>query len=174
MGSSMGGKTTPLAERKSPPKKKATKKPATKTHITAASVPAFIASVENETRRKDAETLLKLYEKATGWKPKMYGPTIVGFGQCTYTYDSGHSGEMPVTAFSPRGSNLVIYSGAYPDQPEAQAVLQKLGKHKTSKGCIYINKLADVDMSAFEKLIKVGVANMKKKAKENGWPLSGT
>ena len=54
----------------------------------------------------------------------MYGPTIIGFGQCTYTYDSGHSGDMPVTGFSPRGSNLVIYSGAYPEQPEAAAILQ--------------------------------------------------
>ncbi len=165
----MGGKTTPLAERKAAPKKK----PATKTHITSASVPAFIAGVENETRRKDAETLLKFYEKVTGWKAKMYGPTIVGFGKCTYTYDSGHSGEMPVTAFSPRGANLVIYSGAYPEQPEVAAILKTLGKYKASKGCVYINKLADVDIAVFEKLIRTGVANMKKKAKENGWPLSG-
>lgn len=170
----MGGKTTPVAARTSAPKKKPAKKAATKTHITSASVPDFIAAVQNKTRRKDAETLLKLYEKITGWKARMYGPTIIGFGKCTYTYDSGHSGDMPVTGFSPRGAALSIYSGIYPGEPEAQAILATLGKHKASKGCVYINKLADVDMKAFEKLIKAGVANMKNKARENGWPLSGT
>lgn len=92
----------------------------------------------------------------------------------TYTYDSDHSGDAPVVGFSPRGAALSIYSGMYADQPECQAILKTLGKHKKAKACIYINKLADVDMAAFEKLIRTGLANMKKKAKENGWPLSGS
>lgn len=169
----MGGKTT-STPKKAPPKKKAAKKPATKTHATAASVPAFIAAVDNDTRRADAEVLLKLFEKATGWKATMWGPTIIGFGKYTYTYDSGHSGDMCVTGFSPRGAALSIYGGLYPEQPEAQAILKNLGKHKSSKACVYINKLADVDLKVLEQLIKAGVANMKKKAKENGWPLAGS
>lgn len=169
----MGGKTTPLAQRKSPPKKKVAKA-ATKTHATSASVPAFIAAVENETRRADAETLLKVYAKATGWKPKLWGPTIIGYGAYTYTYDSGHSGDAPVVGFSPRGAALSIYSGMYADQPECQAILKTLGKHKMAKACIYINKLADVDTAVLEKLIRNGVASMKKRAKENGWPISGS
>ena len=169
----MGGKTTPVAERKSAPKK-AAKKAAMKTHVTGVSVSAFIDAVENETRRADAETLVKLFEKATGWKARMWGPTIIGFGAYTYTYDSGRSGDMCVTGFSPRGGSLSIYGGLYPDQPEAQAILKNLGKHKSSKACIYINKLADVDLKVLEQLIKAGVANMKKVSKENGWPLSAT
>ena len=84
----------------------------TKTKPTKVSVKDFIAKVPNETRRKDAQVLLKLFEKVTGWKAQMWGPTIVGFGKYTYTYDSGHSGDSCVLGFSPRGSNLVIYSGA--------------------------------------------------------------
>jgi len=168
----MGGKATSATNKATP--KKAAKKPATKTHATAASVPAFIAAVENETRRADAETLLKVYAKATGWKPKMWGPTIIGYGSYTYTYGSGHSGEAPVVGFSPRGAALSIYSGMYADQPECQAILKTLGKHRTAKACIYINKLADVDMAAFEKLIRTGVANMKQLTKTKGWTLSGS
>jgi Domain of unknown function (DU1801) len=145
-----------------------------KTKPTRLSVKDFIANVPNETRRKDAEVLLKLYEKVTGWKPQMWGPTIVGFGKYTYTYDSGHSGDMCVVGFSPRGSSLSIYSGIYPDQPEAAAILKTLGKHTHGKGCVYINKLEDVDLKAFEKLLKAGLANMKKMAKEKGWPLAAT
>lgn len=154
--------------------KKAAKKAATKTHATPASVPAYVAAVESDTRRADAETRLKVYQKVTSWKPKMWGPTIIGYGSYTYTYDSGHSGDAPVVSFSPCGAALLICSGVYADRPECQAILTTLGKHKKAKVCIYINKLADVDMAAFEKLIRTGLANMKKKAKENGWPLSGS
>lgn len=157
---------------KKTPKKSAAKS-ATKTKPTKVSVKDFIAAVPNETRRKDAETLLKLYEKATGWNAQMWGPTIVGFGKYTYTYESGHSGDMCVTGFSPRGASLSIY-GMYPDQPEAQAILKSLGKHKSSKACVYINKLEDVDLKVLEKFIKAGVANMKKVSKEKGWPMAAT
>jgi hypothetical protein len=152
----------------------AAKKTKLKTKPTKVSVRDFIAAVPNETRRKDAETLLKVFEKVTSWKPQMWGPTIVGFGKYSYTYDSGHSGDMCVVGFSPRGSSLSIYSGIYPEQPEAATILKTMGKHTHGKGCIYINKLADVDMKAFEKLIKTGVANMKKVTKEKGWPLEAT
>jgi len=146
----------------------------TKTKITKVTPKDFVANVPNETRRKDAEVLLKLFEKVTGWKAKMWGPTIVGFGKYTYTYDTGYTGDMCVMGFSPRGSSLVVYNGAYPDDPKAAAILKGLGKHKTSKACLYVNKLADVDMKVLEKLLDYGLSNMKKTAKEKSWPLSGT
>jgi hypothetical protein len=142
----------------------------TKTKATKVKVKDFIASVENDTRRADAEKLLKLFEKVSGWKAQMWGPTIVGFGRYTYTYDSGHSGDMSVMGFSPRGSSLSIYSGM--NAEEAAPYLKALGKHKVSKACIYINKLEDVDMAAFEKLLKAGLASMKKSAKAKGWPIA--
>jgi hypothetical protein len=146
----------------------------TKTKATKVSVKDFIANVPNETRRKDAETLLKLFGKVTGWKAQMWGPTIVGFGKYTYTYDSGHSGSICVVGFSPRGASLSIYSGIYAGKPEAAPHLKGLGKYKTGKGCLYINKLEDVDMKVFEKFIMVGLAHMKKEAKAKGWPIEAT
>jgi hypothetical protein len=145
-----------------------------KTRATGVSVKDFIAKVPNETRRKDALVLLKLFEKVTGWKPQMWGPTIVGYGSYTYTYDSGHSGTICAVGFSPRASSLSIYCGLYAGQPEAAPYLRGLGKYKTGKGCLYINKLEDVDMTVFEKLIKAGVANMKKEAAAKGWKISPT
>jgi hypothetical protein len=145
-----------------------------KTKATKVSVKDFIAKVPNETRRKDAQTLLKLFEKVTGWKAQMWGPTIVGFGTYTYTYDTGHTGTVCVVGFSPRAASLSIYGGMYAGEPEAAPFLKGLGKYKTGKGCLYINKLDDVDLDTLEKLIKAGVANMKKVAKAKGWPLAGT
>ena len=142
----------------------------TKTKITTASVKDFIAAVPNDTRREDAQTLLKLFEKISGAKAKMFGPTIVGFGRYTYTYETGHSGDAPVLGFSPRASNLVIYSGI--DHAETAPLLKALGKHKVSKACIYINKLSDVDMPTLEKLLKAGLATSKRSAKAKGWPIS--
>jgi hypothetical protein len=139
----------------------------TKTKPTAVSVKAFIQAVENDARRADAAALVKLFESATGWKAKMWGPSIIGFGRYAYTYDSGHSGEMCVTGFSPRKANLVIYPGLYAD--EAAEFLKKLGKHKSSKACVYINRLSDIDLVVLEKLIKAGVASVKKK-----WPVSAS
>jgi hypothetical protein len=143
-----------------------------KTKATKVSVKDFIANVPNETRRADAQALLKLFEKVTGWKAQMWGPTIVGFGSYAYTYDSGHTGKMCAIGFSPRSTNLVIYSGV--DPTEAAQLLKALGKHKISKACIYINKLADVDMAALEKVVKAGLTATKKLCQEKGWPVAAT
>ncbi len=143
-----------------------------KTKVTKVSVKDFIAKVPNETRRKDAQVLLKLFEKVTGWKAQMWGPTIVGFGRYDYLYESGTKGSACVVGFSPRGSSLSIYGGMYAGQPEAEPYLKSLGKYKTGKGCLYINKLDDVDMAAFEKFLKAGLATMKKVAKDKSWPVS--
>ena len=132
--------------------KAATKKKATlKTAPTAKSVSAFIADVENETRRRDAKTLLALMKKITGEKPKMWGPTIIGFGEHHYRYESGREGDMLNVGFSPRKANTVLYvMGSIADDDPLR---DKLGKYKTGSACLYVNKLEDVDMTVLEKII---------------------
>lgn len=144
----------------------------TKTKATKTNVKDFIASVENETRRKDAVTLLKLFAKATGWKAQMWGPTIIGFGRYKYTYETGHTGEICVVGFSPRKANLAIYQHPDPSGKTAE-LLAELGKHKGGlDSCLYINKLADIDLGVLEKVIKLGVSTLKKTAAEKNWPVS--
>ena len=99
----------------------------TKTKPTKVPVADFIAAVENDTRRTDAKTLVKLFKDVTGWKPVMYGPTIIGFGLYHYTYETGHSGAACVVGFNPRKAHLVIYAFDFVGKAE---LLQKLGKHK--------------------------------------------
>jgi Domain of unknown function (DU1801) len=138
-----------------------------KTKPTKTSVRDFIASVENDTRREDAKTLLDLFKKTTGWKARMWGPTIVGFGVYHYTYDTGHSGTSPAVAFSPRTANLVIYVFDFPDKAQ---LLKKLGKHKGGiKQCLYLNKLADVDLAVLAKILRGGVAQARK-----AWPVTAS
>jgi Domain of unknown function (DU1801) len=136
-----------------------------KTKPTKVSVRSFISGVENETRRKDAKVLLTLFQKTTGWKPKMWGPTIVGFGTYHYTYETGHSGSSCVVGFSPRKANLVFYVFGFPGKAD---LLQTLGKHKGGlKGCLHINKLADVDLAVLEKILRAGVVATRKT-----WPVT--
>ena len=127
-----------------------------KTKPTEVSVSTFIDAIEDEGRRADAKTLIKLMRSATGEKPKMWGPSIVGFGTHHYKYESGREGDMPIACFSPRKSELVLYSMMNFDG--ADTLLSKLGKHKTGKGCVYIKRLADVNQSVLEKLIQKSVA----------------
>jgi hypothetical protein len=138
-----------------------------KTKLTQVNVKDFIAAVENDTRRNDAITLLKLFAKVTGWKAKMWGPTIVGFGAYHYTYDSGHSGSICAVGFSPRKTNLVIYVADFPGKEE---LLKKMGKHKGGlQQCLYINKLADVDLAVLEQILKSGVIEIEKT-----WPVTAS
>jgi hypothetical protein len=140
---------------------------AIKTRPTPVKPKDFIAAIDNETRRKDGQALLKLFAKLTGWKAKMWGPTIVGFGAYHYTYDSGHSGSICAVGFSPRKANLVIYAGT---GPRTAALLKKLGKHKGgNQQCLYINKLADVDLDVLEEIVRVGLAQTKKT-----WPVTAS
>lgn len=140
---------------------------ATKTKLTAVSVPDFIAAVENDTRRNDAVVLAKLLKAITGWKPRMWGPSIIGFGAYHYTYDSGHSGSICAIGFSPRKASLVIYVADFPGK---EALLAQLGKHKGGlKQCLYINKLADVDMKVLEKILIGGLAEIRKT-----WPVTAS
>ncbi|MGB9359888.1 MAG: DUF1801 domain-containing protein [Acidimicrobiia bacterium] len=130
-----------------------------KTQITDVDPGSFVASVEHATRRSDAETLLEMMTRVTGCAPKMWGPSIVGFGRYHYQYDSGREGDFMLTGFSPRKSNLVIYT--MPGYEDSEDQLAALGKHKLGKSCLYINKLSDVDLDVLEGIIAEGVATMR-------------
>ena len=130
-----------------------------KTQITDVDPGAFIAAVENATRRADAETMLDLMSRVTGCEAKMWGPSIIGFGRYRYRYDSGRTGEFMLTGFSPRKANLVIYT--MPGYEEMDEQLVELGKHRLGKSCLYINKLADVDLAVLEQIVADGVATVR-------------
>ena len=122
-----------------------------KTQKTGASVDEFMASVEKRRRREDGLTLLHMMKEVTGLEPEMWGPSIVGFGDYHYQYDSGREGDMPLTGFSPRSRSLSLYIMAGFD--EYDNLLNRLGKHRIGASCLYINKLADVDMGVLRDLI---------------------
>jgi hypothetical protein len=124
-----------------------------KTKPTKISVAAFIDSITDQGRRADAKALVKLMQKAAGEKPKMWGPSIIGFGSHHYVYDSGREGDMPVVAFSPRKAATVLYGLS-----SAEALLPKLGKHTRGKGCVYIKKVSDVDQNVLETMVAKAVA----------------
>jgi hypothetical protein len=130
-----------------------------KTKPTTVSVTAFIDAIADETRRADAKTLVKLMQRATGEKPKMWGPSIIGFGSYHYTHDSGREGDMPVACFSPRKAATVLYQMT--GFSESAALLAKLGKHTVSGGCLHIKKLADVDPKILEELVVKSVAAVR-------------
>lgn len=131
-----------------------------KTIPTKTSVTAFINAVENETRRRDAKTILAMMKKITGEKAKMWGPSIIGFGKYHYKYDSGREGDMLLVGFSPRKANIVLYVlGSIKD---SDPILKRLGKFKRGKSCLYINKLEDVDQKVLEKLVEKSYKTTKK------------
>ena len=125
-----------------------------KTVATGASVEEFLAAVENSVRREDGIRLLELMSGITGQPAEMWGPTIVGFGTYHYKYDTGREGDAPAVGFSPRKASLSLYGLTY--GPEAADLLGGLGKHKTGAGCLYVNKLQDVDESVLAELIRIG------------------
>lgn len=132
-----------------------------KTKPNRKSVQKFLGSVENERRRNDALTLLPLFEEVTGKKPVMWGDSIVGFGSYHYSQKNGQEADWPITGFSPRKQNMTVY--IMPGFDEYQDLLSKLGKHKTSVSCIYINKLADVDLSVLKEIIRQSVDEMRRR-----------
>jgi len=127
-----------------------------KTKPTSVSVAAFIETVPDDTKRADARALIKLMQSASGEKPKMWGPSIIGFGSIHYKYDSGREGDMPLIGFSPRKAASVLYG--LTGFGGSDALLAKLGKSTTGKGCLYIKKLADVDQKVLESMIAKAVA----------------
>ena len=132
-----------------------------KTLPTRKSPLAFIKAVENETRRKDALRLLEMMQEITGDPPVMWGPSIIGFGQYHYKYESGHEGDSMLVGFSPRKASLSLYVLMYLEEDDA--LLSKLGKFKRGRGCLYVNKLADIDEKVLAKIIKKSYDQTKKR-----------
>lgn len=137
-----------------------------KTKPTGVSVKAYIDALEDETRRKDCRAIAALMKRVTGCAPKMWGPSIVGFGSYHYEYASGHSGDMCLTGFSSRGREIVVYlmSGG----EEAEKLFSALGKHRRGKSCLYFKGLAGVDVTVLEKLVALCYAETRRRYPEVG------
>jgi hypothetical protein len=132
-----------------------------KTKPTGASVDDYIASRANAQQRTDCRELMGLFRKVTRHSPRMWGPSIVGYGSYRYTYESGRAGEAPLAGFAIRGRELVVYLVA--EGAEQRSLLSKLGKHKLGKSCLYFKRLADLDRSALEQLVVGSVAELKRR-----------
>jgi hypothetical protein len=128
-----------------------------KTKPTSVSVDEYIDKLDKEELRDDCRVLIKMMSKITGAPPVMWGPSIIGFGSYHYKYTSGHEGDSCLAGFAARKTNIVVY--AYHDGK----LIEKLGKHKATGGCIYIKCLADVDMKILERIVKASVATLRKK-----------
>lgn len=130
-----------------------------KTAATTKSVDDFIANLDGETKRDDAYALIKIFKSITSFEAKMWGPSIIGFGTHHYKYESGHEGDMPQAAFSPRKTAIVLYLGNFEKKEE---LLKKFGKHKATGGCVYIKKLEDADPDVLKKMITASFKAVKK------------
>lgn len=130
-----------------------------KTQFNDAAVTAFLDAVPDERKRRDSYVILEMMREITGEEPRMYGTSIVGFGNVHYKYESGREGDMPVVAFSPRKQNLTLYITTEDD--EYEALRARLGKHKVGKVCLYINKLADVDPAVLREMISHTVSTVR-------------
>ena len=128
-----------------------------KTKATEVSVADFVARVEPDQRQADARVVIDLMTRITGEPATMWGPSIIGFGVYRYRYESGREGEICRLGFSPRKPELVFYLGT--GFPGRDAMLAALGKHKTGKGCLYVKKLSDVDMSVLERMVAASWAH---------------
>jgi hypothetical protein len=127
-----------------------------KTKRTKLNVTTFIDAITDPARRADAKTIVKLMQDASGEKPQMWGPSIIGFGSYHYKYESGREGDMPLVGFSPRKAATVLYGVA--GASDCQTLLPKLGKHSMGKGCLYIKKLADVDQGVLQAMVGKALA----------------
>jgi hypothetical protein len=130
-----------------------------KTRQNEGNVEDFLNSIEDERKRKDAFILLEIMKTITGEEPKMWGPSIVGFGSYHYKYDSGREGDWFRTGFSPRKQNLSLY--IMDGVEKYQDLLARLGKHKIGKSCLYVNKLADVDLEVLREMIRQSMREKK-------------
>ena len=133
-----------------------------KTKPTSASVDDFIAAIENPRRRADALVSLEIYKEVTGLRPVMWGPSIIGFGSYHYVYETGREGDMPLAGFSPRKANMTYYVGD--DFEGARTLYARLGKHKKTVACLYVNKLDDVDLDVLRQIISRQYAEDSRKS----------
>jgi NADPH-dependent glutamate synthase beta subunit-like oxidoreductase len=132
-----------------------------KTKQTDASVEDYIASRANEEQRADCKALMSILERITKQQPKMWGPSIVGYGSIRYTYESGRTGEMFLAGFAIRGRELVVY--LVPEGRKQAALLSRLGKHKMGKSCLYFKRLADLDKTILEELVANSVLDVTRR-----------
>lgn len=132
-----------------------------KTKPTAASVEGYLAARGSEQQRADCRELIALLERVTGQPPRMWGPSIVGFGSYRYAYESGRSGEAPLAGFAIRGRELVVYLTCEPG--ERRPLLSKLGPHRMGKACLYFKRLADLDGSVLEGLVAGSVTEVRRR-----------
>ena len=132
-----------------------------KTKPTGASVADYIASRASAQQQADCRELMAMFKRVTLQRPRMWGPSIVGYGSYRYAYESGRTGEAPVTGFAIRGRELVVYLVA--KGPKQRALLSRLGRHKMGKSCLYFKQLADLDRSVLEELVAVAVADVKRR-----------
>lgn len=137
---------------------------ANKTQPSGQDVDAFISSVEPAAKQDDARLLDKIFQSVTGYAPVMWGPSIIGYGSYHYSYKSGREGEFLATGFSPRKARHSIY--IMPGYQDYSTILSRLGKHKLGKACLYVNKLADIDLDVLEELIHAGLTDLQKQ-----WPV---
>ncbi len=136
-----------------------------KTSKNKASPSAFINSIEDEKLRKDCKSLMKVFKETTGMKPKMWGDSIIGFGEYTYHRSNGDEGQFMACGFSPRKSGPTLY--ILPGYQDYTPLLKKIGPHKLGKCCLYLKSLEDIDLKVVAKLIKMGLKDLKKKHKTN-------
>lgn len=132
-----------------------------KTKRTGASVRDYIASRANEQQRADVRELMALLKSITGQPPKMWGPSMVGYGSQRYTYESGRTGEVPLACFAIRGRDLVVY--VYADSRKQKALLARLGKHSMGKSCLYFRQLADLDTSVLGQIVAGSIAEFRQR-----------
>ena len=132
-----------------------------KTKPTDASVDDYIASRANAQQHADCRELMALFKRVTRQTPRMWGPSMVGYGSYRYTYESGRTGEAPMTGFAIRGRDLVVYLA--PEAPEQKSLRSKLGKHRMGKSCLYFRQLADVDKAVLETLVVGSIAETKRR-----------
>ena len=130
-----------------------------KTTETSVDVHDFLNNLENEKRKEDSLALLEIFRSVTGFEPKMWGPTIIGFGKYKYKYESGREGEAPMAGFAPRKDSLVIYMAT--EFQDREDLLEQLGKHTSSKSCIYAKKLAELDIQVLRKIIRNSMTHVK-------------
>ncbi|USK34255.1 DUF1801 domain-containing protein [Bacillus sp. F19] len=130
-----------------------------KTKQTDNSVIEFIEAVDHPKKREDAYQLLDIFTETAGYEAKMWGPSIIGFGSYHYKYATGHEGDAPLVGFSPRKAKISLYFA--PGETEREELLKELGKHTSGKACVYINKIADVDVEVLKKLINSSVKFLK-------------
>ena len=135
----------------------------TKTKPLGHSVTAYLAAIEDETRRKDCKQLVALMKRVTGCPPKMWGTGIVGFDSYHYKYASGHEGDASVVGFASRKGDISVYLMCGSESAESKVLLAQLGKHKMAKACLYLKQLSDINLAVLEQLVKNSVAEIKRR-----------